>query len=255
VLILLPPSEGKAASGRGAPFHTDRLWLPALSPAREAVLDRLIALSADEPTALTALGLGQGQVAEVRRNTRLRTAPALPAARLYTGVLYEALDLASLDRPARRLADRSIAVFSGLWGAVRLSDRVPPYRCSIGAALPGLGSLTGHWKRALRPLLDEVAGDGPVLDLRSAAYAAMWTPRRAGTVTARVLHERTVDGRTTRSVVSHFNKATKGRVVRDLLTAGALPRSPTELVTALRDLRYEVEDTDPTRLDIVVKEL
>ena len=56
--------------------------------------------------------------------------------------------------------------------------------------------------------------------------------------TVRVLHE--TDGR--RQVVSHFNKATKGRLVRALLEDGRDPRSPTRLADVLRDLGWVVED-------------
>ena len=62
-------------------------------------------------------------------------------------------------------------------------------------------------------------------------------------------------------MVSHFNKATKGRLVRDLLTAGAEPADPAELVTALRDLGYTVESRPPAKaatpwqLDVVVTEI
>ncbi len=69
-------------------------------------------------------------------------------------------------------------------------------------------------------VLPEVAGDGLVLDLRSSAYAAAWKPKGevAGrTATVRVLHA------PTRKVVSHFNKATKGRIVRSLVSAGRCP--------------------------------
>jgi cytoplasmic iron level regulating protein YaaA (DUF328/UPF0246 family) len=66
------------------------------------------------------------------------------------------------------------------------------------------------------------------------------------TATVRVLHEQ--DGR--RTVVSHFNKATKGRLVRALLVEGAQPTSVDELVVAWRDLGWTVEQ-DGTRLDVV----
>jgi cytoplasmic iron level regulating protein YaaA (DUF328/UPF0246 family) len=107
-------------------------------------------------------------------------------------------------------------------------------------------------------VLPEVAGGGLVLDLRSAAYAAAWKPKGevAGrTATVRVLHA------PTRKVVSHFNKATKGRIVRSLLTAGAAPESPAELVQALRDLGYVVEAAAPGKagqawaLDVLVDEV
>jgi hypothetical protein len=70
-----------------------------------------------------------------------------------------------------------------------------------------------------------------------------------------VLHE--VDGR--RKVVSHFNKATKGRIVRDLLTDGGTPRNPGELADHLGALGWKVEPQPPTRtgqqLDVVIEEL
>ncbi|MET8352280.1 MULTISPECIES: peroxide stress protein YaaA [unclassified Micromonospora] len=265
MFILLPPSEGKADAGTGRRWSPDRLALPELNPARERVLDALVALSAgpDEAAALAALGLTEGQRGELRRNARLRVAATAPAAQVYTGVLYEALDLASLPAAALRTARRTILISSGLWGAVRLADRIPPYRCPIGARLPGVGALSAYWRPVLAPVLSAAAGSGPVLDLRSGAYATTWTPRgelAERTVTLRVLHEREVDGVPVRSVVSHFNKATKGRLVRDLLVAGARPRTAAELIGTLRDLKHTVVEqaAAPGRarqVDLVVTDL
>ena len=67
-------------------------------------------------------------------------------------------------------------VFSGLWGVLRLGDHVPAYRCPVGVTLPSVGGLTAYWKKVLSPALDRAAAGGPVLDLRSGAYAAMWAP-------------------------------------------------------------------------------
>ncbi|MFF2211973.1 peroxide stress protein YaaA [Streptomyces antibioticus] len=259
MLVLLPPSEGKAASGRGAPLKPESLSLPGLAAAREAVLDELVELCAgDEDKAREVLGLSEGLRGEVGKNAVLRTAGARPAGEIYTGVLYDALGLASLDVAAKRRAARSLLVFSGLWGAVRVTDRIPSYRCSMGVRLPGLGALGAHWRAPMAAVLPEAAGDGLVLDLRSAAYAAAWKPKggTAGrTATVRVLHA------PTRKVVSHFNKATKGRIVRSLLTAGIAPKGPAELVEALRDLRYVVEAEPPARagtawsVDVLVDEV
>jgi cytoplasmic iron level regulating protein YaaA (DUF328/UPF0246 family) len=173
-------------------------------------------------------------------------------------VLYDALDLASLEAAAKKRAARSLLVFSGLWGAVRVTDRIPSYRCSMGVKLPGLGALGAYWRAPMAEVLPEAAGDGLVLDLRSAAYAAAWKPKGevAGrTASVRVLHA------PTRKVVSHFNKATKGRIVRSLLAAGIAPKDPAELVVALRDLGYVVEERAPARagaawtLDVLVEEV
>ena len=254
MLVLLPPSEGKAASGRGAPLKPESLSLPGLAAAREAALAELVDLcTGDEDKAREVLGLSEGLRGEVAKNAELRTAGARPAGEIYTGVLYDALGLASLDAAAKRRAAKSLLVFSGLWGAVRVTDRIPSYRLSMGVRLPGLGALSRHWRAPMAEVLPEAAGDGLVLDLRSAAYAAAWKPKggTAGrTATVRVLHA------PTRKVVSHFNKATKGRIVRSLLEAGAEPGSPEELAVALRDLGYVVEDGGKAgALDVLVDEI
>jgi cytoplasmic iron level regulating protein YaaA (DUF328/UPF0246 family) len=251
VLILLPPSEGKAAAPRrGRPADLARLSLPVLTPVREKILDAVAELCADPDPARprAVLGFGPTQDDDIRRNAALRTTAAVPAAGLYTGVLYDTLSLATLDAGARRLANRSLLVFSGLWGVLRLTDRVPPYKLPVGTSLPGVGGLASFWRPSLAEAL---APAGLVLDLRSGAYAAMWSPPAARSVSVRVLHE--TDGK--RAVVSHFNKATKGRLVRDLLTAGVVVRTPSALAGALGDLGYTVEATAPGRLDVVVTSL
>ncbi|MER7152577.1 peroxide stress protein YaaA [Streptomyces lydicus] len=265
MLVLLPPSEGKAAEGAGAPLELGGLSLPALTEARRAVLEELVELcAADGTKAQEVLGLSDGLRGEIAKNAGLRTAAARPAGEIYTGVLYDALGLASLDARARRLAERSLLVFSGLWGAVRIGDRIPSYRCSMGVKLPGLGALGAYWRAPMAEVLPEAAGDGLVLDLRSAAYATAWKPKGevAGrTATVRVLQSKIVDGVEKRSVVSHFNKATKGRLVRDLLSTGLTPAGPAELVEALRELGYAVEAQAPAKggkpwaLDVIVTEL
>ncbi|AZM52967.1 peroxide stress protein YaaA [Streptomyces sp. WAC 01529] len=265
MLVLLPPSEGKASSGGGAPLKPESLSLPGLTEARQAVLDELVELcAADEEKARGVLGLSEGLRGEVAKNAELRTAGARPAGEIYTGVLYDALDLASLDAAAKRRAARSLLVFSGLWGAVGVSDKIPSYRCSMGVKLPGLGALGAYWRTPMASVMPEAAGEGLVLDLRSSAYAAAWKPKGevAGrTATVRVLHAQLVDGVEKRSVVSHFNKATKGRIVRSLLATGVQPKDPAELVEALRDLGHAVEAEPPTKpgkpwaLDVVVREI
>ncbi|MCF3172542.1 peroxide stress protein YaaA [Streptomyces sioyaensis] len=265
MLVLLPPSEGKAAGGKGAPLDTAALSLPGLTAAREEVLGELVELcAADETKAQEVLGLSEGLKGEIAKNAGLRTAPARPAGEIYTGVLYDALGLASLDAAARKRAARSLLVFSGLWGAVGIGDRIPSYRCSMGVKLPGLGALGAYWRAPMAEVLPAAAGGGLVLDLRSAAYATAWKPKGelAGrTATVRVLQSKIVAGVEKRTVVSHFNKATKGRLVRDLLSSGRAPDGPAELVEALRELGYAVEAQAPAKggkawaVDVIVTEV
>jgi cytoplasmic iron level regulating protein YaaA (DUF328/UPF0246 family) len=266
VLILLPPSEGKTPATSGDPVDPAALWLPGLAPARRRVLTRLVAQckrtsARSVAESLRVLGLTNGQRDEIARNAILPVAPAAPAAEVYTGVLYEALDATALAPAARAWLDETAVVFSGLWGVVRPADRIPAYRLSVGVTLPApVGGLTAYWKKVLTAPLDRVAGDRPVLDLRSGAYAAMWTPGGPQAATVRVLHEKVVDGVPRRAIVSHFNKATKGRLVRALASSGDEFGTVDEVIVALRDLKFTVEEQPapagrPRQLDVIVASL
>jgi cytoplasmic iron level regulating protein YaaA (DUF328/UPF0246 family) len=258
VLVLLPPSEGKATAGRRRqPVDLGTLSWPELSSARTQVLSCLADVSS-RPDALQLLGVGPSLAPDVQRNTRLLTEPALPASELYTGVLYEALGLHDLPAAARRRAGRWLVVVSALWGALRPGDRVPPYRLSMGTSLPGVGPLAGFWRGHLAEPLHGAAGTGLVVDCRSSTYQAAWSPNAlvaARTVAVRVLREDA--GR--RTVVSHMAKHTRGEVVRHLLTRDARePRSPRALAAAVGEA-FCCELTAPARagdtwgLDVVVQ--
>lgn len=271
MLILLPPSEGKAAPKRGKPLDLTTLGSPALTPARERVLDALIDLcSVDRDPevpvqnaillehAATTLGLGPSQSDLVHQNARLRTAATARADRIYTGVLYDALDFATLSPAAKRRATSRVGIASSLFGMVRPSDAIPSYRLSGDVSLPGLGPVAAVWRDALDPVMRETLGSGLLVDLRSGMYAAFWRPAAdlaPQVATVRVLHEH--NG--TRKVVSHFNKATKGRIVRAVLEHGGTPKTPDAFADLLVELGWDVEVHAPTKkgtqLDVIVSEL
>lgn len=258
MLILLPPSEGKTAPRRGKPLDLGTLSLPDLAPARERVLDALVTLCEGDPAAAArVLEVPKSQLDLVDLNARARTSPTARADQVYSGVVYDALSPATLSSAARRRATGRLMVASSLFGLVGPADRIPAYRLSGDAVLPGLGGVAAHWRDTLGPAAEATVGDGLLVDLRSSMYAAFWRPpatlaKRVATV--RVLHE--VNGK--RQVVSHFNKATKGRIVRALLEDGANPRTPAKLAEVLGDLGWTVESEATktgTRLDVVVSEI
>ncbi len=256
MLILLPPSEGKTPARRGKPLDLASLSFPELTATRRRVLDALVELCRGEPErARTALGLPPGLADLVQRNADLPDAPTARADRVYTGVLYDVLDLPSLPSDARRRAATRVAVVSSLFGLVRPGDRIPAYRLSGDTSLPGVGPVAATWRDSLGEVVPGAAG-GLLVDLRSTTYAGFWRPPPdlAGRVaTVRVLHE--AGGR--RTVVSHFNKATKGRLVRDLLTDGANPGSVRALAGTLERLGWRVEVGEAgrsgTRVDVIVE--
>jgi cytoplasmic iron level regulating protein YaaA (DUF328/UPF0246 family) len=88
----------------------------------------------------------------------------------------------------------------------------------------------------LEPELAAVAAAELVVDLRSGSYAALG--RVPGAVTVNVLAERP-DG--SRSVVSHFNKAHKGRLARVLASTRAEPTDAAAVAAVARRAGMRVE--------------
>lgn len=223
MLILLPPSESKATRARGASLRWDGLSAPELTDARRQVAEALAAAS-ERIDAPVVLSVSVNLLDEIARNTLLTSAPTLPARELYTGVLYDALDLASLDPSASRRATARLRVVSALYGAVRMTDRLAPYRLSMGVNLPTVGPLASFWKPHLEPVLTQAAGRGLVVDCRSSTYAAAWTP--TGRLAERWVRVR-VPGAT------HMAKHTRGLVARALVQETADPRRPHDLLELL----------------------
>lgn len=238
MLILLAPSERKATPALGLrPVELATLSHPGLNPVRERILAALERLArGPRPQALRALGLSPGLSAELDRDAGLRDAPAAPAGTVYTGVLYEHLDLGSLGVDARARAAERMLIASALWGVVRLEDRIPAYRLSMGAKLPRLGGLATFWRPALTAALPR---DGLVVDCRSGAYAAAWRPAAATVVSVRAF---TAQG----DVVSHRAKATRGDVARLLVQTSVAPTDPEGVAALVERAGHRVALTGPT---------
>ena len=243
-LILLPPSEGKSGRSRGNATDLPALSFPELNDVRESVLDSLAKVSASAD-AYDVLGVGASLKAEVERNTRWRSEPAVPVSELYSGVLYDALGYATLSPGTKRRAGARLLVVSAAWGALRMGDRVPPYRLSMGTTLPGLGPLASVWRDPLAASLDGAAGKSVIVDCRSSTYATAWRPagdQAAKWVAVSVVRER--GG--VRSVVSHNAKHTRGLVARHLLESGKDPGTPKALHKLIAERwNAELERTGP----------
>lgn len=220
------------------------LTFPELSPYRQQLTAALIDLAADLPVARAALKVTATQDDRIAANTELRSAGTMPALDRYTGVLYDALDTGAMSAAERSRAGRRIHIGSALFGTVGGHDLIPDYRLSAGSRLPGLGTIAAFWKPALAPIL--AALGEPVLDLRSGAYAAFAPLPEA--IVVRVMTER-ADG--TRAVVSHFNKATKGRLARMVATSRAEFDAVDKVIAAARRAGMRIERTGPRALQVI----
>ena len=227
-LILLPPSEGKAAGGDGAPWNEAGQSFPELAAPREevvAALARAMKGSVDARSKILAIGAARTAEATAA-NLTVGSAPTLPAIGRYTGVLYDALDYPSLPAPLQRRVDMQVIIFSGLWGVVRPTDPIPDYKLKMGASLPGFGKPARFWK----PILTNQLADTEVVwDLLPNEHSAAWDPavvRRRMRV--RFLDDMERDGERRLVAVSHWNKLLKGSLVR--FVVGVQADDPGQLV-------------------------
>jgi cytoplasmic iron level regulating protein YaaA (DUF328/UPF0246 family) len=246
VIVLLPPSETKNTGGDGPSLSLDALSFPALNELRGTLADELVELAADAPGCRRALGLSAKQDEEIGRNLALWESPTLPAIHRYTGVLYDALDIGTLTGAAASRAHARLAVGSALFGLLRADDLIPAYRLSASSKLPRQPTLSSRWRPVLEPVLADVAAHELVVDLRSGSYAALG--RAPGAVTVDVVTEH-ADGH--RTVVSHFNKAHKGRLARALVSSRAEPDDAAKVAAITRRAGMRVE-REGDELTIVV---
>ncbi len=220
-LILLPPSEGKTSGGNGPSWNVGRMAVD-LDVERGKVVSALArAMRTNAEKRGKLLGVkGDALAAATTANRSLREAPTMAAIDRYSGVLYGALEPATLAATARRRLDRSVLIVSGLWGLVAASDPIPDYKLKMGASLPGLGKLSTWWRPSIDRALTERIGTRPrvVWNLLPKEHATAWSGVAAGwkhqVFSVRFLEP----GRNGELVaVSHWNKFLKGALVRFLL--------------------------------------
>jgi len=217
MLVLLPPSEGKAHPETGGSVDLGSLaFAEQLSERREELLGAL--------------------------DPELQKAPATPAAEVYTGVLFKRLELPQLPAKARR----RVLIASALWGVVRPDDRIPYYKLPPKEKLDGIGPLAKYWRPALAEALPDEEGE-LIVDMRSGAYSAMWKPKRATLLPVRAFTES--DGE--RKAVSHMAKAVRGDVARALLDAKKAPGDSEGGAAIAESAGFTVELNDGS-LDVIV---
>jgi cytoplasmic iron level regulating protein YaaA (DUF328/UPF0246 family) len=227
MLILLPPSETKRPGGGGLSLSETGLGASHLSfstqnEQRQGLLDALTLLSRDERESARVLKLGPKQLGETQVNAAVWDSPTMPAIARFTGVLYDAIEVETLDANARAFIDAHVLIQSALFGLIRAGDEIPEYRLSFDARVPGIGALKNFWAPSGPAVLTSLLDGGPesnepaglVLDLRSEGYAALaplpdhpdaYFVRAVGRATNGELRQ-----------LNHFNKKGKGVFVQKL---------------------------------------
>ena len=145
---------------------------------------------------------------------KLTTKPT-PAINVYTGVLYQALDWASLSTAAKKRGASAVVIISAKYGAVRPDQLIESYKEKIDNS--AMRAPVGKVLDALKTPL--------IVDCRSSTYKTVWHSPVEKTVEVRV--STVVNG--VRTVVTHMSKKTRGEITRWLLQSRSMPKTPEDL--------------------------
>lgn len=226
-LILLPPSEGKAAGGDGPPLQLDTLSFEALNPTRLRMIKAVVQLGQQPRVSKKLLGVkGVALEKAMADNASVGDSQTMPAIERYTGVMYDAIDYQSLDTSPREAFDESVVIMSGLFGMVRPSDMIPNYKLKMSAPLLRRKTCSAVWKPLITKALVLAAESDVFWDLLPIEHSAAWDPAKVPCKTRFRFKFLQVDSVGQTKTVSHLSKALKGALVRHLVCNASAANSP-----------------------------
>jgi cytoplasmic iron level regulating protein YaaA (DUF328/UPF0246 family) len=210
VIVLLPPSEGKAVGGRGTWTYGVGAF-GHLATRRQQVAEAVVADLGRRAKLFGTEGPLADRAADAALALAAGAAPAMPAWRRFTGVVWEHLAPGDLPPVSRR----RILVPSAQLGLVRADDQVPDFRLKFSVSLGGVGRLDRWWRPAVTEALARTRG--PIVDLLPNEHAAAVDLDAFGR--RRIVRVSFVapDGA---GAAGHAAKAVKGVLARAILLGG-----------------------------------
>jgi cytoplasmic iron level regulating protein YaaA (DUF328/UPF0246 family) len=128
----------------------------------------------------------------------------------YTGVAFDYLDYPALDKKAQAYVDSHVILCSNLFGFLKADDLIPEYRLKQGEAVGDI-RVEKFYHAHGAPLMEAYLAEEEILDLRAGFYDKFYKPDRPYTTLKFIK-----DGK----VVSHWAKAYRGIVLREIAKAG-----------------------------------
>jgi len=217
--ILFSPSESKTAFQKTAAIAKNSFIFPELFEKRLEVLTRYqLLLDEKDPLVLSQL-FGLKDITKNKQffDKSLFTSFTCKAIERYCGIAYEYLDYASLSTEAKTFIETNIMIFSNLFGPLLAGNAIPEYKLKQGESLNNFKPET-FYKIYFSDAVDAWIGNETLVDLRAGFYEKFYTPKQPF-ISMKFLKKG--------KVVSHFAKAYRGKVLRQL--AQIQPRNEAEL--------------------------
>jgi cytoplasmic iron level regulating protein YaaA (DUF328/UPF0246 family) len=225
--ILMPSAEGKQPGGN--PLAPDMFdyrssntfnYFSELNAERRALIDALqVQLRGDDDAALEKLLGVKGDALHeaVQADLDVYRSPLMAAIDRYgPGVMYRAMEFATLPTGAQRRLLENGVIFSGMFGLLRPDDLIPDYRLRMDAAVEGIGKVARYWRPHLSPLLNHLLEGKVVWNLLPGASEDAWDDDRSYARMFRLKFYRQ-EGRT-RKPLTHGVKELRGNFVHYAVT-------------------------------------
>jgi len=206
--ILFSPSETKTNKAFLPCINEKSFIFPHLYEKRMEVMGRYqdIIWQQDIATLSTLFGIKDAQKCLALSHINLFSALTCKAIERYDGIAYDYLSYATLLESEQKFIDNHLLIFSNLLGPLLAGENIPEYKLSQGETLDGFKPEL-FYKEVFSPSLDAMLENEFIVDLRAGFYEKFYTIKKPF-VTAKFLK----NGK----VVSHFAKAYRGKMVRQL---------------------------------------
>lgn len=208
--ILFSPSEAKKSGGELS-FNPSSLLFEDLAPHRIKLLHMYTnVLQKGDMQILSKMFGIKKEVDILKHKKDIIHELTMKAIERYTGIAFGYLDYNELDASAQNYVDDNVILFSNLFGPILASNLIPEYKLKQSEAIADIKTEKFYNQHSAH-LLEDYLKDEEILDLRAGFYNKFYKPTKPYTTLKFIK-----DGK----VVSHWAKAYRGIVLREVAKAG-----------------------------------
>lgn len=208
--ILLAPSETKKSGGE-LPFNPNTLLFKELAPNRMKLLHTYINVLQQGDMQVLSKMFGIKKEADILKHKKdIIHELTMKSIERYTGVAFDYLGYEKLGSDAQDYIDENVILFSNLWGPIKSSDLIPEYKLKQAEAVGDIKPEKFYNEHSAH-LMETYLENEEILDLRAGFYDKFYKPTKPYTTLKFIK-----DGK----VVSHWAKAYRGIVLREIAKAG-----------------------------------
>lgn len=240
MIILLAPSETKKAGG-DLSFNPTTLLFDELSSYRMKLLHTYINVLQQGNMQVLSKMFGIKKDTDILKHKKdIIHELTMKAIERYTGVAFDYLGYESLDNNAKHFIDSNVILFSNLFGPIRANDLIPEYKLKQGEAVGDIKTEKFYNEHSAH-LIETYLKDEEILDLRAGFYDKFYKPSKPYTTLKFIK-----DGK----VVSHWAKAYRGIVLREIAKAG-IDSIETFLKLSIEGLTIKEIQTKKNKTEII----